>query len=108
MTSAFISKLEGLVKPVEQAAEQDVAPLAATVFDSVWVDIRAELPGLVAKLGVNTSDESSVIHGFLILVVELLQEYGPAEIRDALSSDPAAAPTPVPAASAGVKETPAK
>jgi hypothetical protein len=104
MSSDLISKLEGLAKDVEQEAEKEVVSATGTVFDSAWVDIRNELPALVAKLGVNTSDVDSVMHGVLTLVVSLLEAYGPAEIREVLSSSSSA--TAAPAATAA--ETPAK
>lgn len=67
-----------------QAIEADAKAEAVTLFDKARVDIREELPGLMAKLGINTSDEHGVLHAALILVVQLLAQYGPAEIRDIL------------------------
>lgn len=71
----------------------DAAPLVATIkadavrlFDHASVDLAEELPSLVAKLGVNTSDSQNVGHAILVTVVQLLAQYGPAEIRTVLTA----------------------
>lgn len=68
------------------AIEADAKTEASVLFDKAKVDIREELPGLMAKLGVNTSDQHGVLHAALTLVIQLLAEYGPAEIRDILAT----------------------
>lgn len=78
---SLTEKIDAEVK----AIEAEVKPEAEKLFDSVKVDIRDELPGLMTKLGINTSDKESVMHAALTLVVQLLAQYGPAEIRDILA-----------------------
>lgn len=67
------------------AAEADVKAEAVTLFDKAKVDMREELPGLMSKLGVNLSDDHGTIHAVLVLLVQLLEKYGPTEIRDVLA-----------------------
>jgi hypothetical protein len=67
------------------AVESGVKTEAEKLFDDVKVDIRDQLPGLVTKLGINTSDKESVLHATLTLVVQLLEQYGPSEVRAILS-----------------------
>lgn len=69
-----------------QAIEADAKSEAGVLFDKAKVDIREELPGLMAKLGVNTSDPHNTLHAALTLVIDLLGKYGPAEIRDILGA----------------------
>jgi hypothetical protein len=73
------------IKADVAAVESDAKIEAGKLFDQVEVDIRTELPELVAKLGVNTSSADSVVHATIVLLVTLLESYGPAEIRTILS-----------------------
>lgn len=78
---SLTEKIDAEVK----AIEADVKPEAEKLFDQLKVDIRDELPGLMEKLGINTSDKESVLHAAVVLLVQLLAQYGPSEIRDVLS-----------------------
>jgi hypothetical protein len=78
---SLTEKIDAEIKAVEADAKSE----AGSLFDKAKVDLREELPGLMGKLGINTSDESTVVHSSLVLILKLLAEYGPAEIRDVLA-----------------------
>jgi hypothetical protein len=78
---SLTEKIEADVAAIENAGKAE----AVTLFDKARVDIREELPGLMAKIGINTADEHGVLHAALVVVVQLLAQYGPAEIRDILA-----------------------
>ena len=81
MNPILTQKIEAEVRSVES----DVEAGAERLFDVAAVDIRTELPGLVAKMGVDTSDPQGVLHAAMVLVITLLKEYGPPEIREILA-----------------------
>lgn len=77
-----------LVEKIDQevhAVEADAKAEAVTLFDKARVDLRTEMPALMSKLGINTNDEHGVLHAAVILVIQLLAEFGPAEIRTVLA-----------------------
>jgi hypothetical protein len=78
---SLTEKIDAEVKAVEADAKTE----ASVLFDKMDVDIREELPGLVAKLGVDSSDDGNVLHAAVILIVDLLAKYGPTAIQEVLA-----------------------
>lgn len=85
-------KIKAEVDAVEAGAEATARQISRTVngeikpyLSTVESDIRKQMPGLMAKLGINTADEHGVFHAVLMLVIELLEMYGPEEIRSVLA-----------------------
>lgn len=72
------------VKDEVAAIEADAKTGAVKLFDAEKVDIREQLPALMSKLGVNTSDDHGVFHAVLTLLITLLEEYGPTEVKEIL------------------------
>jgi hypothetical protein len=45
-------------------------------------DLRKAAPDLLAKLGVNQSDEKEVVHGVLLYLVNAIESLGTAELKN--------------------------
>lgn len=78
--------LADTIKADVAAVERDAETEAVKLFDAAKVDVRDQLPALIAKLGVDTSDGGNVLHAIVTVLVTLLEEYGPAEIRTVLKA----------------------
>lgn len=78
---SLAEKIDAEVNAVESGAKTE----ATRLFDKSYVNLREEVPGLLAKMGIDTSSDANVFHATLAVILDLLKTYGPAEIRDILA-----------------------